>query len=229
MGIEEVGSVAADGDIRCLEVDDGDECTMVHHTHFVLITNPEFSLVIGTKALRIRADNYLLYFFKGVKINDGHRGVMAVRDVSAGIDDVETVVEYAEFIGLMTDLHFPCDLHGEGVDLKDRTQHIGVSYRTDVGTDVGLIIMECQVTAIRDIDLGDATRLQVHDLQFMGTVDDGIEFSSICLHIIAYVTEFLDLMRILGTVPVGIVITRFEVHVIESGFVRPHVSFAEHV
>ena len=154
---------------------------------------------------------------------------MAVRDVSAGIDDVETVVEHTEFIGLMTDLDLPCDLHRERVDLKDRTQHIRIRHRTDIGADIGLIIMECQVTAVGDIDLRDAARLQVHDLQFMGTIDDGIEFTAIHLNIIAYVTQFLDLMRILGTVPVGIVITRFEVHIIESGFVRPHVSFAEHV
>ena len=87
----------------------------------------------------------------------------------------------------MTDLYLPGDLQGEGIDLIDRTEHVGVSHRTHIGTDVGLIVLEGHVPAVGDIDLGNMSCFKVHDLEFMGTVDDSIKFSSVGLDIVSHI------------------------------------------
>ena len=74
----------------------------------------------------------------------------------------------------MPDLHFACDGERGGVNLKDGTEHLRRGDRADIGTDVHLTALERHVPAVGQVHLGDMSRLQVHDLNLMRTVDDGI-------------------------------------------------------
>ena len=125
--------------------------------------------------------------------------------------------------------HFPCDGERGGINLEDRAQQVRVGYRTDIRTDVCFAVSKSHIAAIRNIDLSDVPRLQIHDFQFMRTIDDRIEFTAIHLNIVANIAQFLQLVRVLRTVPIGIILSGLQVDIIESCFVGPHVPFAQHI
>ena len=71
--------------------------------------------------------------------------------------------------------------------------------------------------------------LKIHDLDLVWAVDDRIETMAVLLKVVSYIPQLFELMRVLRTVPVAVVGTGFKVDIVQSGFVRTHIAFAEYI
>ena len=71
--------------------------------------------------MRVRAYGDFLNLGEGVQVDDGDGRVVAVDQISTGVNDVEFVAEDTELVRLVSYLHLTGDLQGRCIDLKDRT------------------------------------------------------------------------------------------------------------
>ena len=78
-------------------------------------------LLVSTHPCGIQTHRYLLYLRKAIEVDDGQRGVVAVREIPAGISDIEPVVYDTEFIGLVSYFHLSRDLQRSRIYLIYRT------------------------------------------------------------------------------------------------------------